>query len=150
MRMLVVERRFIAGRRADARCSAAAGRGRSVRTGIQADNALRTRTYELEVVLDIGLPDIDGFEVLRRLRARRSPATVAGADRARCGRDQGSRPDLGATDYLTEAVLGHRVRGSRSGSVASVVGSAGPISVRGLTIDVDAKAREGERMFRSS
>ena len=33
-------------------------------TGIQADNLLRTTVYEL-VVLDIGLPDIDGFEVLR-------------------------------------------------------------------------------------
>src|SRR5205823_1733168 len=43
--------------------------------GIQADNLLRSASYEL-VVLDIGLPDIDGFEVLRRLRLRRVRTNV--------------------------------------------------------------------------
>jgi DNA-binding response OmpR family regulator len=33
-------------------------------------------------VLDIGLPDIDGFEVLRRLRARRSAIGVLVLTRA--------------------------------------------------------------------
>ena len=46
-----------------------------VKNGIGADNALRATPYEL-LVLDIGLPDIDGFEVLRRLRQRRSQTNV--------------------------------------------------------------------------
>src|SRR5947207_12936639 len=43
--------------------------------GGQADKALRAASYDL-VVLDIGLPDIDGFEVLRRLRLRHAGANV--------------------------------------------------------------------------
>jgi DNA-binding response OmpR family regulator len=39
-----------------------------VQTGEDADKLLRTGAYDL-VVLDVGLPGIDGFEVLRRLRA---------------------------------------------------------------------------------
>ena len=43
------------------------------RTGDEADRALATESYDL-VLLDVGLPQIDGFEVLRRLRARRISA----------------------------------------------------------------------------
>ena len=38
-----------------------------VKNGIGADSALRATPYEL-LVLDIGLPDIDGYELARRLR----------------------------------------------------------------------------------
>src|SRR5689334_7138870 len=44
-------------------------------TGIHADNLLRATPYEL-VVLDVGSPDIDGFEVLRRIRLRRTRTSV--------------------------------------------------------------------------
>ena len=46
-----------------------------VETGVQADKALRGASYDL-LVLDVGLPDIDGFEVLRRLRARRAATNI--------------------------------------------------------------------------
>ena len=39
------------------------------RRGHDADALLRDHRYDL-LLLDIGLPDVDGFEVLRRLRAR--------------------------------------------------------------------------------
>ena len=39
------------------------------RNGKDADLALRDQVYDL-VLLDLGLPQLDGFEVLRRLRTR--------------------------------------------------------------------------------
>ena len=46
----------------------------SATDGITADHVLAAQTYDL-VILDLGLPQIDGFEVLRRLRAQ--PETAA-------------------------------------------------------------------------
>jgi two-component system OmpR family response regulator len=67
--------------------------------GDDADSALRTQAYDL-VILDLGLPDVDGLEVLRRLRARRSrvPVLVLTARDALDDRVQGL--NLGADDYL--------------------------------------------------
>jgi len=43
--------------------------------GENADEALHTQPYDL-VILDLGLPDIDGLEVLRRVRRRKSRVPV--------------------------------------------------------------------------
>ena len=69
--------------------------------GEQADRALATHTYDL-VVLDVGLPGISGFEVLRRLRGRKSrvPVLLLTALDALADRVRGL--DLGADDYLTK------------------------------------------------
>src|ERR1700674_1811229 len=72
-----------------------------VRTGLQADNSLRLTSYEL-VVLDVGLPGIDGFEVLRRLRSRRSKANVLVLTARDGVEDRVHGLDLGADDYLTK------------------------------------------------
>ncbi len=74
--------------------------------GERADSYLKSETCDL-VVLDVGLPGIDGFEVLRRLRARgtRTPVLVLTARDAVEDRIRGL--DLGADDYLTKPfVLG--------------------------------------------
>jgi len=56
------------------------------------------------VILDIRLPDIDGFEVARRLRTQRRtkeiPIIFLTEKRARGDRMQGL--DLGADDYITK------------------------------------------------
>ena len=72
-----------------------------MRTGDQADNALVANDYDL-VVLDVGLPGIDGMEVLRRLRARRSKVPVLMITVNDALQDRVVGLDLGADDYLTK------------------------------------------------
>lgn len=69
--------------------------------GGEADHVLATQNYDL-VILDLGLPKIDGFEVLRRLRRRgiKVPVLVLTARDALQDRVKGL--DLGADDYLTK------------------------------------------------
>jgi two-component system OmpR family response regulator len=72
-----------------------------VATGDQADHVLLAQNYDL-VILDLGLPRLDGFEVLRRLRHRGSKVPVLVLT-ARDGLDDRVRGlDLGADDYLTK------------------------------------------------
>jgi len=73
------------------------------RDGAEADRALRANEYDL-AILDVGLPVFDGFEVLRRLRDRRSPVQVpvlvlTVRDSIE---DRVAGLDLGADDYLTK------------------------------------------------
>jgi two-component system, OmpR family, response regulator len=69
--------------------------------GNEADHVLAAQHYDL-VILDLGLPKLDGFEVLRRLRRRSSrvPVLVLTARDALDDRVKGL--DLGADDYLTK------------------------------------------------
>lgn len=69
------------------------------RTGAHADGALLTQDYDL-VILDLGLPDTDGREVLRRLRARKSPVPVLILTARDSLEDRVAGLELGADDYL--------------------------------------------------
>lgn len=72
-----------------------------VKDGAAADHALSTQTYDLAIV-DLGLPRIDGFEVIKRLR-RRSPTPPVLILTARDAlQDRVRGLDLGADDYLTK------------------------------------------------
>lgn len=72
-----------------------------VDAGDQADHVLLAQSYDL-MILDLGLPKLDGLEVLRRLRRRGSkmPVLVLTARDALDDRVKGL--DLGADDYLTK------------------------------------------------
>jgi len=83
------------------------------RTGEEADAKLSAQTYGL-LILDLGLPQMDGLEVLRHLRARgsRTPVLILTArDRLE---DRVAGLDMGADDYLVKpfqlAELEARVR----------------------------------------
>lgn len=69
--------------------------------GEAADAALRGGGYDL-VVLDLGLPDVDGLDLLRRLRGRRdaTPILILTARDAIDDRIAGLR--AGADDYLVK------------------------------------------------
>lgn len=69
--------------------------------GEEADRALATYEYGL-VLLDIGLPNIDGFEVLKRLRGRRNKVPVLVLTARDAIEDRVSGLDLGADDYLAK------------------------------------------------
>lgn len=72
-----------------------------VRDGVSADAVLTTETFDL-VVLDLSLPEMDGLDVLRRMRARRNPSSVLILT-ARGALDERVRGlDLGADDYMTK------------------------------------------------
>ena len=74
-----------------------------VRTGSDAVHALDAEPVAA-VVLDLGLPDLSGFEVLRRLRARgnKVPVLILTARDAVGDRVKGL--DGGADDYVVKAV----------------------------------------------
>jgi two-component system, OmpR family, response regulator len=105
-----------------------------VHDGEQADHVLTAQTYDL-VILDLGLPKLDGFEVLRRLRRRSGtvPVLVLTARDALADRVKGL--DLGADDYLTKPFelpeLEARVRAliRRGQSGGSSVLTHGPLTL---------------------
>lgn len=72
-----------------------------VQDGAAASTALRTTDYDL-VILDLGLPRIDGLAVLRELRGRRdtTPVIIATARDALQSRVSGL--DAGADDYVVK------------------------------------------------
>jgi two-component system OmpR family response regulator len=83
------------------------------RNGAEADQALAGNGYDL-VLLDLGLPKMDGFDVLKRMRQRRTTTPVLILTVRDSLEDLVTGLDLGADDYLTKpfelAELEARVR----------------------------------------
>lgn len=72
-----------------------------VRTGTDAYSALATTPYDL-VILDLGLPTLDGLEVLVRARARGLTLPILIITARDDVRDRVTGLDAGANDYLTK------------------------------------------------
>ncbi|MCZ4312761.1 response regulator transcription factor [Comamonadaceae bacterium G21597-S1] len=70
-----------------------------VRDGAAADSVLGSETFDL-VLLDLGLPGLDGVEVLRRLRARRNTTPVLIVTARDAVQDRIAGLDAGADDYV--------------------------------------------------
>ena len=72
-----------------------------VTTGEDADDALKEEVHDL-VILDLGLPRMDGFQVLERLRKRKSRIPVLILTARGALEDRVTGLDLGADDYLSK------------------------------------------------
>lgn len=94
------------------------------------------------VILDLGLPDLDGVEVCRRLRAGRSmPILILSARGAE--QDKVAALDAGADDYVTKPFgadeLLARVRAALRRSDSGGTTPAGPIVRGDLVVDVERR-----------
>ena len=102
MHVLVVEDDAVL---ADGLSRVLSGHGMAVEVvgnGTQADALLQRAEHTEVVVLDIGLPGIDGFEVVRRLRARGSQVPVLLLTARDAVEDRVRGLELGADDYLVK------------------------------------------------
>jgi two-component system, OmpR family, response regulator len=107
--------------------------------GKLADDLLSVHAFDL-VVLDLGLPGLDGLEVLRRLRRRASGVPVLILTARDAVEDRVAGLDLGADDYLVkpfnlaelEARVRALVRRAQSASAARITHGA-------LTLDTTAR-----------
>ena len=107
-------------------------------TGRHADILLVDEAFDL-VVLDVGLPDIDGFEVLRRLRQRHSATNVLVLTARDAVEDRVRGLDLGADDYLTKPFSVNEFEARVRALLRRGAAPAAAWSVAGMTVDVAAK-----------
>jgi two-component system KDP operon response regulator KdpE len=94
------------------------------------------------VVLDLGLPDLDGTEVCRRMRAHSKAPIIVLSARAEEA-DKVAALDVGADDYVTKPFgpeeLLARIRVALRRTTAGTDAEAGTFSAGGLTIDYDRR-----------
>jgi len=107
-------------------------------TGRHADILLVDEQFDL-VVLDVGLPDIDGFEVLRRLRQRHSATNVLVLTARDAVEDRVRGLDLGADDYLTKPFSVNEFEARVRALLRRGAAPAAAWSVAGMTVDAAAK-----------
>jgi two-component system OmpR family response regulator len=123
-------------------------------SGTEADRVLAVEEFDL-VLLDLGLPGLEGFEVLRRLRQRRATVPVLVLTVRDSVEDRVTGLDLGADDYLTkpfelaelEARVRALIRRSHAGASAQIVHGALRLDVAGRRLycdeqPLDLSARE--------
>ena len=80
------------------------------------------------MLLDLGLPDIDGVEVIRRIREWSNLPIIVLSARSEDS-DKIEALDQGADDYLTKPVTQRRLNLQASGEVSSSVFVNGPLKI---------------------
>jgi two-component system response regulator TctD len=110
--------------------------------GLEADHVLLTQEYDL-VILDLGLPRMDGLDILRRLRRRGSkiPVLILSARGEIENRVEGL--NLGADDYLPKPFRLSELEARINALIRRAQGSASPLLALGA-LEYDSVGR----MFR--
>ena len=111
------------------------------RTGAEAQSMIASHCPDL-IILDLGLPDMDGLDILRQLRSWSSLPVVVVSARSH-ERDKVDALDLGADDYLTKpfgtdellARIRAAIRHTRTASGNDQVAQSGTYTVGEMTID---------------
>lgn len=111
------------------------------RSGSEALSMISSHCPDL-VILDLGLPDMDGLDILRQLREWSSLPVVVVSARSH-ERDKVQALDLGADDYLTKpfgtdellARVRTAIRHTRTASGNDQIAQKGTYTVGDLTID---------------
>jgi len=111
----------------------------AVTTGEEADAALQTQPYDV-VILDLGLPDLDGTEVLRRLRSRRSRVPVLVLTARGELHDRVAGLNLGADDYLTKPFALEELEARAAALMRRGIGGSNAVLAHGrLRLDTAAR-----------
>lgn len=106
-----------------------------VKDGVAADLALKTEPFDL-LVLDLGLPRLDGMEVLRRLRTRGQALPVLVLTARDATGDKVTGLDAGADDYLVKPIDLDELAARMRALARRAAGHASPQLVLGaLSID---------------
>lgn len=111
------------------------------RSGSEAISMISSHCPDL-IILDLGLPDMDGLDILRQLRSWSSLPVVVVSARAH-EKDKVTALDLGADDYLTKpfgtdellARVRTAIRHTRTASGNDEIAQKGTYTVGELTID---------------
>ena len=117
-----------------------------VQTGTAADVALRDGVFDL-LILDINLPQLDGYDVLKRLRKHDGRIPVLILSGRESASDKVHGLDLGADDYLVKPFALEELHARVRALLRRGRGSANPvITAARLAFDtVDRVATIGDR-----
>lgn len=124
-----------------------------VRTGLDGYHLAMTETFDL-IILDVMLPDIDGYQILRSLRAAGKKTLVLFLTARDSVDDRVNGLELGADDYLVKpyafSELLARIRTLLRRSSAQMM--ADQIKVANLTLDLSRRQviRNGKKISLSN
>ena len=113
------------------------------RTGAMGESMIASHCPDV-IILDLGLPDVDGMEILRKVR-RWSKVPIVVVSARTHERDKVEALDAGADDYITKpfgtsellARLRTAIRHTRTTSGNASIAKENRFTARGLVIDYD-------------
>lgn len=138
-RILVADDEVAIGRAVETNLSRHGFQVRAVQTGRETVEAIASFRPDL-ILVDLGLPDMDGFELIRQVRERSSTPIIVLSVRGQ-ERDKVQALDLGADDYLTKPFgvdeLLARVRVALRHSARPPAGAAAVFRTGELSMDLE-------------